>query len=139
MIKTYQAKQKDIKRNWHLIDAKGRILGRLATEIASLLVGKAKVNYTPHMDMGDFVVVLNAEKIELSGKKLDQKKYFRHSGYPGGFKEIKVSKLLSEQPKKVIEYAVGGMLPDNKLKGKRIRRLWVIVGDKNPYAAKFKE
>lgn len=139
MHKTYQAKQKDIKRNWHLIDAKGRILGRLATEIASLLVGKAKVNYTPHMDMGDYVVVLNAEKIELSGRKLDQKKYFRHSGYPGGFKEIKVSKLLSEQPKKVIEYAVGGMLPDNRLKDKRIKRLWVIVGDKNPYAAKFKE
>lgn len=137
-MKTYQAKQKDIKRNWHVIDAKGQILGRMATEVAGLLMGKSKVAYTPHMDMGDFVVVVNAEKIELSGRKFVQKKYFHHSGYPGGLKEVKFAKLASEQPRRVIEYAVGGMLPDNKLKGKRLKRLKVVVGDKNPYEDKFK-
>lgn len=138
MYKTYQPKQKDIKRDWHLIDAKGKVLGRIATETANLLIGKHKPNYSYHMDMGDYVVVLNAEKVELTGKKKEQKKYMRHSGYPGGFKEIKFSKLFSEQPQKIIEHAVSGMIPDNRLKKGRMKRLKVIVGNENPYEDKFR-
>ena len=136
--KTYQPKKGDIKRNWHLIDAGGGVLGRLSSQVARLLMGKHKVNYFTHMDSGDYVVIINAEKITLTGKKPLQKVYRGHSGYPGGFKEISYAKMHKEHPERVIEHAVSGMLPDNRLKKLRMARLKVIVGDKNPYEAKFK-
>lgn len=138
-MKTYQPKQKDVKREWHLIDVKGEVLGRTATRIATFLMGKHKATYSNHMDMGDWVVVKNADKIELTGKKREKKVYYTHSGYPGGLKEIKVSKLLKERPEKVIEKAVYGMLPDNRLKSKRMNRLKIYAGDRNPYAGKFEK
>jgi large subunit ribosomal protein L13 len=136
-MKTYQPKGKDIKREWHLFDVKGEVLGRTATQIAKLLMGKHKATYATHMDMGDWVVVKNVDKIVLTGKKREQKVYRRHSGYPGGLKEIKVSKLLETRPERVLELAVSGMLPDNRLKSKRLRRLKIYSGDRNPYADKF--
>jgi large subunit ribosomal protein L13 len=136
-MKTYQPKQKDVVRNWHLIDAKGQILGRLATNIANLLMGKHKPQFSKHMDMGDYVVVLNAEKIEVTGRKRKQKLYRSHSGYPGGFKELAFEKMITEQPAKVIEHAVSGMLPGNRLKKKRMVRLRVVKGGENPYEKEF--
>lgn len=138
-MKTYQPKHKDVKRDWHLINAEGQILGRIATQIAKLLMGKQKPNYATHMDMGDYVVVINAEKVDLTGRKKKQKVYRRHSGYPGGFKEISFEKMINERPERVIELAVSGMLPGNRLKKKRMRRLKVAAGSKNPYEAKFKQ
>jgi len=135
--KTYQPKVKEMKRAWHLIDAKGQILGRLATKVATYLIGKHKADYSAHLDSGDFVVVLNAEKVELTGKKALQKKYYSHSGYPGGFKEVSFEKLFSQKPERVIEHAVSGMLPDNRLKKDRMQRLKVFVKEQNPYKDKF--
>lgn len=130
-MKTYQPKQKEIKRGRHLIDAKNKILGRMATEVAGLLMGKHKANYSAHLDSGDFVEVINAEKVELTGRKKQQKLYRRHSGYPGGFKEIKFAQMLKEHPERIIEHAVSGMLPDNRLKKDRLARLKVVVGKEN--------
>ncbi|KKQ97879.1 MAG: 50S ribosomal protein L13 [Candidatus Woesebacteria bacterium GW2011_GWB1_39_12] len=138
MYKTYQPKQKDIKRNWHLIDAKNQVLGRLSTQVAMFLMGKHKPSYSNHLDMGDCVVIINAEKVELTGAKTKQKVYRGHSGYPGGFKEVKFEKLFSDRPAKVIEHAVSGMLPDNRLKSGRLRRLKVFSGVEHPYEDKFK-
>lgn len=137
-MKTYQPKHKDIKRDWHLIDAKGRFLGRMATEIATLLMGKHKPKFSKHMDMGDNVVVVNAGKVVVTGKKEKQKIYYKHSGYPGGFKEVKYEKLIKEQPEKVIIQAVRGMLPKNRLHGKRMRRLKISADSYNPYESQFK-
>lgn len=137
-MRTYQPKAKDIKRDWHLVDAKGQILGRMASNIVKLLMGKHKVYYAPHMDMGDYVVVINAGDVKVSGKKEKQKVYYKHSGYPGGFKEVAYSKLKKEQPEKIIELAVKRMLADNRLRDKRMARLKVVAGDKNPYKDKFK-
>lgn len=137
-MKTYQPKENEIKRGWHLVDAKNAVLGRISTQIAIYLMGKNKPNYSTQTDMGDFVVVLNAEKVKLTGKKTEQKEYISHSGYPGGLKIVSFAKMHTEHPERVIEHAVSGMLPDNKLKGPRMTRLNVIVGDKNPYEAKFK-
>jgi len=139
MNKTYQPKEKEIKRAWHIIDAKGQVLGRLSTKIAGLLMGKGKATYAPHLDSGDFVVVTNAEKITVTGKKALQKVYRGHSGYPGGFKEVSFDKMLNEHPERIIEHAVNGMLPDNRLKKDRMARLKVVVGEDNPYEGKFKE
>lgn len=119
------------------MDAKGQVLGRLATQVATFLIGKHKADYSAHLDSGDFVVILNAEKIVLTGKKTAQKKYYRHSGYPGGFKEISFEKMFSKDPGRVIELAVSGMLPDNRLKRGRLARLMVLVGERNPYQDKF--
>ena len=135
-MKTYQPKPKDIKRNWHLVDAKDEVLGRAASQIAMLLMGKNKADYCAHLDSGDFVVVINAEKIKVTGKKAEQKVYRGHSGYPGGFKEVSFAKVLKEHPQRIIEHAVDGMLPDNRLKKDRMARLKVVVGDKNPYDKK---
>ena len=137
-MKTYQPKGKEIKRSWHLVDAKSEILGRTATKIAAFLVGKHKVTYSTQTDSGDFVVVLNAENIKLTGNKPDQKVYRGHSGYPKGFKEISFAKMSKEHPERIIEHAVSGMIPDNRLKSQRMARLKVVVGNKNPYEAKFK-
>ena len=136
-MKTYQPKEKEIKRNWHLINADGAILGRISTQIAIILTGKNKPSYATHMDMGDYVVVVNAEKVKLTGKKPQQKVYRSHSGYPGGFKEVSFAKMKKEHPERIIEHAVAGMLPDNRLKKARIVRLKVIVGPDNPYKDKF--
>ena len=135
-MKTYQPKAKEVKRNWHLVDAKGEILGRLASKVAQLLTGKGKVTYSSHMDSGDYVVVINAEKIEVTGKKKTQKLYRSHSGFPGGFKEVSFAKMSLEKPEEIIKHAVMGMLPDNRLKRDRVTRLKIVVGDKNPYAEK---
>lgn len=137
--KTYQPKAKEIKREWHLIDAKGRILGRMSTEIATLLTGKHKRVFSKHMDMGDFVVVINAKDVELTGKKSIQKIYRGHSGYPGGFKEVKISKLMKEAPTKIIEKAVAGMLPENRLKRARLVRLKIFAGNTHSFNDKFKQ
>jgi len=138
-MKTYQPKAKDIKRGWHLIDAKGEVLGRLATKVANLLMGKQKSAYSAHMDSGDYVVIVNSEKVVLTGKKKEQKVYQSHSGYPGGFKEVKFAKMAAENPAKIVEMAVSGMLPKNKLRQDRLARLKVIVGEKNPYEDKVKK
>lgn len=135
-MKTYQPTQKDIKREKHVIDAEKKILGRLASEVVKLLMGKGKPAYSPHMDSGDFVAVVNAEKIELTGKKKEQKLYRSHSGYPGGFKEVSFAKMSKEKPARIIEHAISGMLPDNRLKKDRMARLKVVVGDKNPWSRK---
>lgn len=136
-MKTYQPKQNEIKRNWHLIDAKGEILGRLASKVAQLLTGKGKTEFSTHMDVGDFVVVLNSEKVEVTGKKSLQKVYRSHSGYPGGLKEVSFEKMSKDHPERIIIHAVKGMLPDNRLENERLKRLMVVVGDKNPYEKKF--
>ncbi len=136
-MKTYQPKEKEVERSWHLIDAEGEILGRLSTQIATFLMGKQKPSYSRHMDSGDWVVVINAEKIKLSGKKPKQKVYRSHSGYPGGFKEVTFAQMKKEHPERIVGHAVAGMLPDNRLKKDRMARLKVIVGDKNPYEDKF--
>ncbi len=137
-MKTYQPKVKDIKREWHLVDAKSQVLGRMASGVVRYLMGKHKVDYAPHIDMGDFVVVINAGKVEVTGRKEKQKVYYKHSGYPGGFKEIAYSKLKKEQPAKIIQLAVRRMLPSNRLRDDRMRRLKVFAGQKHQYGDKFK-
>lgn len=136
-MKTFQPTPKDIKREWHLIDAKGEILGRVATKIAKLLMGKEKVTFSRHMDSGDNVVVVNAEKVVVTGRKKAQKVYRSHSGYPGGFKERSYEKVMAEHPERILEHAVSGMIPDNRLKAERMKRLNVVAGDKNPFQGKF--
>jgi large subunit ribosomal protein L13 len=135
--KTYLPKQDAIERKWHLIDASGKILGRLAVEIAGLLRGKNKVFYTNHIDCGDFVVVVNASKIVLTGKKLDQKTYFTYSGYPGGAKLTPYSVLMEKSPEKALLAGVKGMLPKNKLADKQITRLKVFREDKHTHSAQL--
>jgi len=137
-MKTFQPKGKDIKREWHLIDAKGEVLGRIATQAAIFLMGKHKPTYAPHLDSGDFVVILNAKDVVVTGRKKEQKVYQSHSGYPGGFKEISFAKLSKEHPDRVIRFAVRGMLPDNRLKKDREARLKVANGGTNPFEEKFK-
>lgn len=136
-MKTFQPKGKEIKRTWHLVDAKDLVLGRVATQIAQYLMGKQKPTYSAHLDSGDYVVVINAEKVVLTGKKPLQKIYYHHSGYPGGLKEITLAKMRKEHPGRILEHAVSGMLPDNRLKKDRMARLKVLVGERNPYADKF--
>src|SRR3990172_9210337 len=122
-MKTFQLKGGQIKRVWHLVDVQDKVLGRVATDITRLLSGKNKVTYTPHLDSGDYVVVINAAKVKLTGRKEEQKTYYKHSGYPGGFKEIAFSKLKKEQPEKIILWAVYGMLAGNRLRNQRMKRL----------------
>jgi len=136
-MKTYQPKQKEVKRNWHLIDAKGQVLGRLATKVAIILMGKQKTTYSTHMDSGDNVVIINAELIKTTGKKALQKVYQSHSGYPGGFKEVSFEKMAKEHPSRIIEFAISGMLPDNRLKSDRMARLHVTKGEKHKYGNHF--
>ena len=137
-MKTFQPNVKTMKREWHLIDANGAILGRLATNAAQLLTGKLKPTYSENLDSGDNVVILNAEKIKVTGRKAEQKVYRRHSGYPGGFKERSYRQIMETFPERIVENAVNGMVPDNRLKSPRMRRLKVLVGSKNPFASKFK-
>ncbi len=137
-MKTYSTKASDIKREWHVIDASDKILGKLATQAASLLMGKHKPMFTRNLDTGDFVVVLNADKIRVTGNKLKQKLYYRHSGYPGGFKSINLEKMMQTHPTRVIEYAVKGMLPHNRLGASMFKKLKVYVGDSHPHLAQTK-
>ncbi len=137
-MKTYQPKENDVKRVWHLVDAKDQILGRLSTQIAELLTGKGKTDFSRHMDNGDYVVVINAEKVMVTGKKASQKLYRTHSGYPSGFKEKTYDMVMESHPDRIIEHAVSGMIPDNRLKKERMLRLKIVVGDKNPFEDKFK-
>jgi large subunit ribosomal protein L13 len=130
---TSSIKKDQIKRDWYLFDADNKALGRLASEIAQVIRGKKKSFYTPNLDMGDFVVVINAEKIYLSGDKKNQKKYFRHSGYPGGGKEVLLSKVQENEPEKVLYNAVKGMLPHNKLGRKLLKHLKVYSGSAHPH------
>ncbi len=134
-MKTYSTKASDLNPAWHVIDASGRTLGRLATEVATLLMGKHKPIYTPHLNTGDFVVVLNAAKVRVTGRKAEQKIYYRHSGYPGGLKSVTFDKMMETHPTRVIEHAVKGMLPHNRLGRDRLRRLKVYVGDVHPHQA----
>lgn len=134
-MKTKSIKQSEIKRDWWIADAEGQTLGRFASRIAQLLRGKHKTNYTPHMDMGDFVVVINAEKIRVSGNKEMEKTYFRHSGYIGSGKKTNLKHVRATHPERIIESAVGGMLPHNRL-GRRLRRhLKVYAGSDHPHTA----
>lgn len=134
-MKTYTAKPHEVVKTWHLIDAEGQTLGRLATKIADLLRGKHKPQFTPHMDAGDFVVVINAEKIAVSGNKETDKFYWRHSGYPGGFKTTTYKDLMAEKPTAAVEKAVKGMLPHNSLGRQQFLKLKVYAGAEHPHQA----
>jgi len=138
-MSTYMAKPNEIKKNWYVIDAEGKPLGRVATEIARVLRGKHKTIFTPHVDTGDFVIVINAEKVQLTGKKLQQKQYVRHSGYPGGLKTMSYERLLKEKPERAIEKAVKGMLPHNRLGRAQGRKLKVYSGPEHPHTAQQPE
>jgi large subunit ribosomal protein L13 len=134
-MKTYVANPKDRERNWLVVDATGQTLGRLATQIADTLRGKRKPTYTPHVDTGDFVIVVNAEKIHVTGNKLADKRYYRHSGYPGGLKSRSLAEMLDRRPEEVIRIAVKGMLPRNRLSRRQITKLKVYAGPDHPHAA----
>jgi large subunit ribosomal protein L13 len=134
-MKTWNAKAENVERTWYLVDAEGQNLGRLATRIADTLRGKRKPEYTPHVDTGDFVVVVNAEKIAVTGKKLDEKLYYRHSGYPGGLRSRTLREQLERRPTEVIRKAVKGMLPRNKLANRQITKLKVYAGPEHPHEA----
>lgn len=137
MNKTYQATPKDIKREWHLIDLKGMTLGRATTRIATLLQGKHKPTYTAHLDVGDYVVVINAKDLVVTGAKLDDKLYQHHSGHPGGFKSRTLKEQLVKDPTKVVEHSVKGMLPKNKLASPRLQRLKIYSESEHPHANHF--
>jgi large subunit ribosomal protein L13 len=134
-MKTYSAKEADIKRSWYLVDAEGRVLGRLASQIARRLRGKHKAIYTPHVDTGDFVIVVNAGKVSLTGKKLTNKIYYHHTGYPGGIKSVTAGKMLKEKPERLLYIAVKGMLPKNSLGRKMLTKLKIYKGEKHPHSA----
>tara|TARA_B100000029_G_scaffold239459_1_gene236513 strand:- start:291 stop:722 length:432 start_codon:yes stop_codon:yes gene_type:complete len=138
-MKTESIKSSEIVRNWYLVDAKDKTLGRLASGIAQILRGKNKVNYTPHMDMSDFIVVINAEKIILTGNKENSKEYWRHTGYPGGQKTVSYKRMLEIYPDRVINNAVKGMLPHNKLGRKLLKHLKVYRGQDHPHKAQNPE
>ncbi len=135
-MKTYSPKEKDIDHRWHVVDAEGVVLGRLASEVAQVIRGKHKPSYTPHMDMGDFVVIVNAEKVKLTGNKVGQKEYFRHTGYMGHERFTSVSTMLEKHPERVVEKAVFGMLPKGSL-GKQVlrKKLKVYAGSEHPHEA----
>jgi large subunit ribosomal protein L13 len=134
MTKTYSIKASDIERKWHVIDASDEVLGRLATRIAGLLMGKHKPMFCRNLDVGDFVVVINADKVRVTGNKAKQKMYYRHSGYPGGLKSVSLEKMMQTHPNRVIEHAVRGMLPRNKLNAGMMKRFKVYSGDSHPHS-----
>lgn len=134
-VRTYSPKPADLSHQWHVIDASDMVLGRLATQVATLLRGKHKPTYAPHMDGGDFVVIINAEKVALTGNKREQKMAYRHSGYPGGLRQISYGDLLDRDPRKAVEKAVRGMLPKNTLGRQMLSKLKVYSGPNHPHAA----
>lgn len=135
MKKTYTQKREDVQREWYVVDAAGQTLGRLATQIACVLRGKHKPTFTPAVDAGDFVIVVNAERIHTTGRKLDQKMYYRHSGYPGGLKSTPLRTMLSSHPERVVTHAVRGMLPKNRLGRRMLKRLKAYAGPDHPHQA----
>jgi large subunit ribosomal protein L13 len=134
-MKSYMAKKDEVSRRWFVVDAQGKVLGRLASRIAMVLRGKNKPVFTPFLDTGDFVVVLNAGQVTLTGKKLDQKMYYRHSGYPGGLKEISARHLLKKKPEEILRHAVRGMLPKNSLGRHQLKKLKIYLGADHPHQA----
>ena len=138
-MRTYNAKPGEIERRWYVVDAEGKNLGRLATQIADTLRGKTKPQYTPHVDTGDFVVVVNAEKIAVTGKKLDEKIYYRHSGYPGGLKQRTLREQLERRPTEVLRMAVKGMLPKNRLAARQLTKLKIYAGPEHPHESQAPE
>lgn len=139
MMKSYMAKANEVDRKWYVIDAEGKVLGRLASEVAKILRGKHKPTYTPYVDTGDYVIVINADKVKLTGKKLEKKEYIYHTGYPGGLKRIPYKELLKRKPEKVIELAVKGMLPKNRLGRKMFKKLKVYAGPEHKHQAQKPE
>jgi len=137
-MKTYSVKAKEIERKWHIIDAEGKILGKLASDAARLLMGKHKPQFSRHLDTGDYVVVINAAKINVTGKKIQQKLYRSHSGYPGGLKSVSFEEMLKKSPERVIEQAVKGMLPKGSLGAGMFKKLKVYAGDEHPHLAQLK-
>ncbi len=138
-MNTYMAKAGDVQRKWYVVDAEGVVLGRLATQVATILRGKHKPTYTPHVDTGDYVIVLNADKVVLTGKKLDQKVYYSHSGFPGGLKETVYRRLMSEKPEFAVKHAVIGMLPKGPLGRQMAKKLKVYAGAEHEHAAQQPE
>ena len=136
-MRTFTEKKEEIAREWYVVDAEGQTLGRLASRIAPILKGKHKPTYTPHLDCGDFVIIVNAEKVRVTGRKLDQKLYYHHSGYPGGLKSISLRDQLNKYPERVLEAAVRGMLPKNKLGRRMIKKLKVYAGESHPHEAQL--
>ncbi|HWC32603.1 MAG TPA: 50S ribosomal protein L13 [Actinomycetota bacterium] len=134
-MKTYSPKAKEIQRRWYVVDADGVVLGRLASEVASILRGKHKPTFAPHMDGGDHVIVVNASRVRLTGDKADKKIYRRHSGYPGGLREVSFRKMIAQRPQEVVERAVRGMLPSNRLGRQMARKLNVYAGPEHPHEA----
>ncbi|WP_416197368.1 MAG: 50S ribosomal protein L13 [Sporanaerobacter sp.] len=134
-MKSYMAKPNEVERKWYVIDAEGKVLGRLASEVAKILSGKNKPIYTPHVDTGDFVIIINADKVVLTGKKLEQKSYKYHTGHPGGLKEVSYERMMKEKPEKAIELAVKGMLPKNSLGRSMYRKLKVYSGPEHNHEA----
>ena len=138
-MSTHVTKPSEIVRRHYVVDAEGQVLGRLATQVASLLRGKGKPTYSPHLDNGDFVIVVNADKVEMTGKKLDQRTYFRHSGHPGAGKHVSVRTVMETRPHEVVRRAVRGMLPKNKLGRKMLKKLRVYAGPDHPHQAQNPE
>lgn len=136
---TTPTKQSELKHDWHLVDVEGQILGRISTTIAKHLMGKAKSNFVRNLDCGDYVVVINASTVKVTGKKEENKVYARHSGYPGGFRSETLKELRARRPEEVIRHAVKGMLPDNRLRDKMLKRMFVFSGSEHTYADKFKK
>lgn len=134
-MKTYVPKAKDVQKNWYVVDANNVVLGRLASRIAAVLRGKTKAQFTPHLDLGDHVVVINAAKVRVTGKKAGWRQYYHYTGYPGGLKTIKYADVLARQPERIIEQAVWGMLPHNRLGKRLIRKLKVYAGAEHPHVA----
>jgi large subunit ribosomal protein L13 len=139
VYKTYSTKPTDVERKWYVVDAQGQTLGRMAARIAHILKGKHKVEYVPHMDVGDFVIVINAEKIHVTGRKMDQKIYYHHSGYPGGLSKMNLRDQLVKHPTRAVERAVRGMLPKNRLGRKMFSKLKVYAGSEHPHTAQKPE
>jgi len=139
MKRTYVAKPDEIEKKWWVVDLKNRVLGRAAVQISNLLRGKSKPEYTPHVDVGDFVIAINADRVKLTGKKLEDKIYYWHSGYPGGLKARAAKQMIKEKPEEVIRLAVWGMMPKNKLAKHQMTKLKIYVGDKHPHEAQKPE
>lgn len=138
-MKTYMAKPGEVERRWYLIDAENKTLGRLSSEIAKILRGKNKVQYTPHVDTGDFVVVINADRVVVTGNRADKKSYYHHSGYPGGLKETPYREMMRRKPEEVLRKAVWGMLPKNRLGRKQLKKLKTYAGPEHPHEAQQPE
>jgi large subunit ribosomal protein L13 len=138
-MKTYVATPESRERNWLVVDASGKTLGRLATQLADVLRGKRKPEYTPHVDVGDFVIVVNAERVSVTGNKREEKRYYRHSGYPGGLRSRTLEEMLARRPEEVIRLAVKGMLPRNRLGRAQLRKLKIYAGPEHPHAAQKPE